>query len=50
MKTFMVKYTEDFGATYHTVLISAASFTEAYVAIDMRLPEFGAIIDLFEII
>lgn len=50
MKTFMVRYTEDFGETYHTVLIRATNFTDAYVQVDMKLNETGAITDLFEII
>ena len=49
MKVFLVRYTEDFGATYHTVLVNADTFTDAYVAVDMTLAKNGAITDLFEI-
>lgn len=50
MKTFMVKYTEDFGTTYHAKLVNANTFTEAYVKIYRELSKDGAITDLFEII
>ena len=50
MKTFMVKYTEDFGATYHTKLVSANTFTEAYVKVYSQISQESAITDLFEII
>ena len=46
----MAKYTEDFGTTYHTVIINAENFTDAYVKVDVTLSKDGAIIDLFEII
>ena len=49
MKVFMCRYTEDCGATYHTVLVNADTFTEAYVKVDMTLSKNGAITDLFEI-
>lgn len=49
MKVFMCTYTEDFGETYHKVLVNADTFTEAYVQIDMTLSKNGAITDLFEI-
>ena len=50
MKTFMVKYTEDFGNTYHIEIVNADTFTEAYVKVDRKLSKDGAITDLFEII
>jgi hypothetical protein len=50
MKTFMVKYTGDCGQTYHTELVSAESFTDAYFKIYMKIPKEYAITDLFEII
>lgn len=49
MKTFMVKYTEDFGTTYRTEIITADTFTEAYLKVNMRLSSDGAITDLFEV-
>ena len=49
MKTFTATYTEDFGTTYHTVVVNADTFTEAYVSVDMTLSKNGAITDLFEI-
>lgn len=50
MKTFMATYTEDFGETYHTVLVSAETFTQAYVSVDITLSKNGAITELFEVI
>lgn len=50
MKTFMVTYTEDYGTTYHTKLVSADNFTEAYTKIYCEISKNGAITDLFEII
>lgn len=49
-KVFMVTYTEDFGETYHKVFINAKTFTDAYVKVDLKLKENGAIVELFEII
>lgn len=50
MKKFMVTYTDDFGTTHHTEVITAATLTEAYVLVDMKLSGNGAITDIFEII
>ncbi len=52
MKIFMVKYTEDTGNTYHTVIVNAENFTDAYLQVYLGLPlnDSTAITDLFEII
>ena len=50
MKTFMVRYTDDCGATHHTKLVSANTFTEAYVKVYSEISQESAITDLFEII
>lgn len=49
MKSFMIEYTEDFGATHQRVLVCAANSSEAYVTINIKLPEDGSITDIFEI-
>ena len=50
MKTFMVRYTGDFGTTYHTELVNADTFTDAYVKMYIKLSKNEVITDLFEII
>lgn len=50
MKTFMATYTEDRGLTHHTVLVSAETFTQAYVNVTMQISKDGIITDLFEVI
>lgn len=50
MKTFMVKYTEDFGKSYHSILLEEKTFTKAYMEAYVRLPKEAAITDLFEIL
>lgn len=50
MKTYMVRYTNDCGAIYHTELISAPNFTDAYLTIYNKIPKEYEITDLFEVI
>lgn len=48
MKKYLVRYTENKGVTYTTVIVSANSFTDAYVK-TMELSKDGEITDLFEV-
>lgn len=49
LKKYLVEYTEDYGASYHRIVVEAKSFTDAYVMVDLKLSKDGAITDLFEI-
>lgn len=49
MKTFMATYTEDKGKTHHEVLVSAETYTEAYVNASLKTANDGIITDLFEV-
>lgn len=49
MKTFMLTYTADYQVTFHTILINAPTFTEAYVRASLYLPSEAIISDLFEV-
>ena len=49
MKTFMIEYTEDYGATYHTDKIDAENAAIAYALVSIKLSKDGAITSLLEI-
>ena len=49
MKTFMVEYSLDKGATKDTMLVSADDYTKAYLSVCYQLPIDAVIIELFEI-
>lgn len=38
MKTYLVEYTEDNGATIKTMFVSAADYTKAYISACIALP------------
>lgn len=50
MKNYIIRYTENKGTTYNTILVKAESYTKAYVSAMMEIPNNGEITDLFEII
>ena len=43
MKKYIVTYTEDYGTTYECREVESASYTFAYVMVDMTLPSYAAI-------
>ena len=49
MKTFMVDYSLDGGATTHTELVNAGDYTKAYLSVCYQLPPHAVIIEIFEI-
>ena len=49
MKTYMLEWTENNGATYKTLLVSANDYTKAYLQGVSVLPRVAIITDLFEI-
>ena len=49
MKTFMATYTEDNGRTHHQVLVSADTYTQAYIEVSVKSKN-GIITDLFEVV
>lgn len=50
MNKYMIRYTENKGITYKTILINAKSYTEAYVNASCKIPKDAEITDLFEVI
>lgn len=49
MKTYMLEWTENNGATYNTMLVSAEDYSKAYLKGLFALPRVAMITDLFEI-
>lgn len=49
MKTYMLEWTENNGATYNTMLVSAEDYSKAYLQGLFALPSVAMITDLFEI-
>lgn len=49
MKTFMITYTVDRGLTKETKLMSAETYTKAYVNAECDLPEGTIILEITEI-
>ena len=50
MKTYMLEWTENNGATYNTMLVSAEDYSKAYLQGLFALPRVAMITDLFEIV
>ena len=50
MKNYIIRYTENKGTTYNTILIKAESYTKAYIEAMGKMSSHGEITDLFEII
>ena len=49
MKTYMLEWTENNGATYNMMLVSADDYSKAYLQGLFDLPSGAMITDLFEI-
>ena len=47
LKTFMARYTEDFGETYQMIIVNEENFTQAYVSAYIQIPKEAVITDLF---
>lgn len=46
MKTYIVVYTEDCGSTYQNTTVESASYTSAYIAVNLMLPSSADIISV----
>ncbi len=49
MKTYMLEWTENYGATYNTMIVSAEDYTKAFLQGVFALPRAAMITDLYEI-
>lgn len=49
MKKYLIKYTENKGTTYQTIIVNGKDYTEAYVNAMCQIAEGAEITDLFEI-
>lgn len=49
MLDFMIKFTDDYGKTYHTATVSAENKTRAYIEAYVVLPLSVAIVEVTQI-
>lgn len=49
MKKYLVRYTENKGTTYQTIIVNAKSYTKAYVEAMCQISKDSEITGLFEI-
>ncbi|MBQ7407537.1 MAG: hypothetical protein IKA53_04405 [Clostridia bacterium] len=46
MKKYIVTYTKDYGDTYECREVESASYTGAYIIVNLMLPSYAAITDI----